>query len=488
MFRFTLPAILVLTSAAHAAPAEMGQLDASPTLFTVLAAINAAGYDADLASPNNVQLRQDIRAEIAKRNPPSLNALKIFFGRHRLRNETAELGQYISYALTVDGPPNFAITKLDEQVPPDVVGMKELSPILAAFYKEAGIEELWTRSQRAIDQYVSRYQAPVSEAVLNVNLYVRQATSGVRGYRFQVLIELLAAPNQVQTRSYGNQYTVVVSPSPEPRTFDVRHGYLHYVLDPLGQRHREVLDRKKGLGDHAKRAPALGDSFKDDFVQLATESLIKAMEARLDKNPEAVQQALREGFILAPYFAEKLPAYEKEEVDFRTYYPEMIAAIDLYKEDRRLTQVEFVSQAPVRAVKTEVQPAEPAPLTGVARTLDEAERLYLSRDADASKKLFLEVLQQTDQKPMHAAAYYGLARIAIFQKDPETADRLFRKSLETGPEPQVKAWDLVYLGRLALAAGEREQAAEFLQDALKVEGASEKARQEASKSLEQTKQ
>ena len=52
----------------------------------------------------------------------------------------------------------------------------------------------------------------------------------------------------------------------------------------------------------------------------------------------------------------------------------------------------------------------------------------------------------------------------------------------------MKAWDLVYLGKLALAAGERAEAAGFLQDALKVEGASEKARQEASKSLEQTKQ
>ncbi len=89
---------------------------------------------------------------------------------------------------------------------------------------------------------------------------------------------------------------------------------------------------------------------------------------------------------------------------------------------------------------------------------------------------------------MHAAAYYGLARIAIFQKDPETADRLFRKSLEEMPEPPVKAWVLVYLGKLSLAAGERETAVEFFHNALQVEGASEKARDEAQKGLQQTKQ
>jgi hypothetical protein len=56
------------------------------------------------------------------------------------------------------------------------------------------------------------------------------------------------------------------------------------------------------------------------------------------------------------------------------------------------------------------------------------------------------------------------------------------------PEPQVKAWDLVYLGKLSMAAGERENAAEFFQNALQVEGASEKARDEAQKGLQQTKQ
>ena len=42
-----------------------GQLDASRALFSVLAAINAAGYDADLASAANHPLRQIIRQEIA---------------------------------------------------------------------------------------------------------------------------------------------------------------------------------------------------------------------------------------------------------------------------------------------------------------------------------------------------------------------------------------------------------------------------------------
>ena len=49
---------LVLIAALRVAAAEQhGQLDVSPTLFSVLAAINAAGYDTDLASAANHPLR-----------------------------------------------------------------------------------------------------------------------------------------------------------------------------------------------------------------------------------------------------------------------------------------------------------------------------------------------------------------------------------------------------------------------------------------------
>ena len=486
MYRILFPAILALWLASPALPAETGQLDASPTLFTVMAAINAAGYSADLSSSNNHPLRDQIRAELAKRNIPSLPALKEFFERHRKRSDSQELSQYISFALTAGPPPNFAIKERDVDIPPDVVPLMELSPLLSQFYKEANIEDLWKRSQPAIDQYIDLYHDPVSEAVLQVNTYLRQQTSGFKGRRFQIFIELLAAPNEIQTRSYGNDYTIVITPSPQPRIFDIRHAYLHYLLDPLATRYQEILNRKQGLADHAQRAEALDNSFKSDFLLLATESLIKAVEARLDHKPERVQEALHQGYILTPYFAEQLPVYEKQEQAMLFYYPALVGAIDLVAEDARLSKVQFDKAAPVRTVPV-TRAVEPPALTGAAKTLDDAEKLYTSRDLDQAKKLYLDVLQQTDNQSMHSAAYYGLARIAALQKDPELAQQLFHKTLELQPEPQVKAWSLVYLGRLSVAAGDRAQAATYFQSALKVEGASDAARQAASQGAESSK-
>ena len=487
LHRFVLPAVLAIAVSARAAAPETGQLDASPTLFTVLAALNAAGYDSDLDSPNNHPLRQAIRAEIARKNVPSLPALKALFAKNRKRDATQDLAQYISFALTAGPPPDFTIKIRDLEIPPDVSPLKELSPLLAAFYNEAGIEDLWKRSQRSIEQYIERYHEPVSDAVLKVNAYLRQQTSGFRGRHFQVFIELQAPPNQIQTRSYGNEYTIVISPSAEPRIFDVRHGYLHYLLDPMATRYREILDRKHGITDHAQRAEALDDSFKNDFLLLATECLIKAVESRLDHKPETVQQALLEGYILTPYFAEHLPVYEKQEASMLLYYKDLAQGIDLVKEDARLSKVEFAKRAAVRTVKVAPPPA-PAPLSGAAKALDDAEQLYKAEDFDKAKKLFLEVLQQTDEKPKHAAAYYGLARIAVRQNDGETGERLFQKTLELEPEPFVKAWTLVYLGKLYQKIGEREQAVQYFQNALKVEGASKAAVEQAQQGLDQMKQ
>jgi hypothetical protein len=49
----------------------------------------------------------------------------------------------------------------------------------------------------------------------------------------------------------------------------------------------------------------------------------------------------------------------------------------------------------------------------------------------------------------------------------------------------VKAWSLVYLGKLADIAGNRDEARKSFEDALDVKGISNKAREEAEKGLKQ---
>jgi len=471
--------------AAPAATPERGQLDASPTLFAVMAAINAAGYNADIASPNNSPLRETIRKELAARTIPSLPALQEFYRQHRGNDATADLAQYISFALSVGGPPDFSLKGRTVDAPPDAAALDGFGPLLAKFYREANIEDLWNRSQPAIEEALERYHEPVAEAVLQVNGFLRNETSGTSAHWFQIYVDLLGAPNQIQTRSYSRDYYVVITPSPEPRIFDVRHAYLHYLLDPLATRHEEIVMRTRGLSDHAQRAPALDQSFKSDYLLLVTESLIKAIEARLDGKPAMANEAMQQGYILTAYFAEQLQGYLKQEQAMHYYFPAMIEALNLKREDARLSGIEFVSQAPVRQVKASHPPPVPEP-QGVNKTLAQAELLYTERNLEGARELYLKAVDQTGDKAAQAKAYYGLARIAALEKNPELAEQLFEKTLESKPDPQVRAWTLVYLGRLADARGSREEAARRFKEALAVEGASQAAHAAAAEGVQRT--
>ena len=486
MNRLLFSSFLVLALAAPGAAAERGQLDFSPSLFTVMAAINAAGYDAELASPNSDPLRDQIRQAVEASHAPVLADLKKFFADHHQNDATAELGQYVSFALCVGDPPDFKFRYRDVELPPDVRQMQGFGPLLIRFYREANVAELWNKSQPAFERTLVQYHAPVSRAILEANAYLRNATAGFLGRNFQIYLDLLGAPNQVQTRSYADDYFVVVTSSAEPRVPDIRHAYLHYLLDPLATKYGDEILKKNSLIDYALGAPALADAYKSDFLLLTTESLIKAVETRLPGNAESVDEALRQGYILAPFFSEQLNVFEKQPQAMRLFFPEMVKRLDVVREDQRLSKVQFDEHAKVRAAKlVEAQPRAPAP-SPAEKAIEEADKLYSAKDYDRAKASYLRVLEITTEKSIHARAYYGLARIAVLEKDPEMGERLFQKVLDSGPDPWVMAWTQVYLGRLSDMAGNRDEAAKHYQSALAVEGASEGARRAAEQGVHES--
>src|SRR3984885_6098501 len=463
------------------------QLDGSQTLFTVLAAINAAGYDVNLDSNANSPVRKQVREAIAQKHLDSLAPLQKFLADHHQEDPEAELSQYISFALSLQGPPDFQFWMPSQEVPPDVHKLDGLNELIANFYQEAGIQDLWKQSQPALDRVIEAYHLGVVQALLEANAYLRNPTSGLRGSRFQVYVDLLGPPNQIQTRSYKNNYFVVVTPSPEPQIDQVRHAYLHYLLDPLSLRYFEQWGRDKALADFAQSAPALDDAYKNDFMLLATECVIKPVKSRLArgvKRQELVNQALSQGFVITPALADGLALYEKQPESLRNYFPDLLGLIDLEHEDRRLQKVEFANEATVHKAKD--APPPPAPvLSASAKNLAEAEDSYASRNVTAARASYQKALEQPAGNPVHARAYYGLARIAALDHDPELAEKLFQKTLEMSPEDDIKSWSYLYLGRLSDAAGERQQAEKHYRAALAVHGAPEQVKAAAEKGLAQ---
>lgn len=450
------------------------QLGVNENLFAVLAAINAAGYDEGLALPDNNPLRLQLREYLSKQKIEVLPALKQYYRKHMQRNGVQDLSEYISYALSVTGPPDFAWRTRDVDVPPDAMALAEFTPLLIDFYRQAHLDELWQRARPAYEKEMEKYHSPLLAMTTTVDAYLRVPAGGYLGRRFQVLMDLLAAPEEIQTRNYGLDAFVIATPSDKPRTFDIRHAYLHFEIDPIVIKYGEVLDPKRSLLDFVQTAP-LESNFKSDFVLLANESLIKAVESRLDKNPAEIDRASRQGYVLTPFFAEQLPVFEKQEQGMRYYFEEMANAIDLKREDTRIAAIRFDAVPLMRLGKQVTVPAPAPQLSPSGATLERAEDLYLKRSLDDAKQLYLKSLEQTGSPAEHAQAWYGLARIAVLQNQPDAAVKLFEKTLSGSPDGQTKAWALVYLARLSKAGGDPARAAKFYQDALGVEGASEQA-------------
>ncbi|MCS7025396.1 MAG: tetratricopeptide repeat protein [Bryobacteraceae bacterium] len=471
--------------------AETGQLDANLTLFSVMAALNAAGFDADLQSCFNHPLRKQVRQQIAAKNPPSAFELKRFLRDHRLGDDAQTMALFVSFALVVEAP-SFKYRVRENDVPPEVTALSGLQDLMKKFHQEAGIDELWKQAQPWIEKQLAAYHEPASRAVLEANGYLRNVTSGYLGRRFQIYLDLLGPPNQVHTRSYGDEFFVVITPSPEPQYEEIRHRYLQYLIDPLTLKYSEQIEKKKSILDLALAAPALPEIYKNDVTLLVQRCLVKAIEGRLMSGPGAsekrqqwVQQAAAEGFVLVPYFSEALAAYEKQEQALRLYFPEMIQGIDLRKEDKRFENFQFASAPFPRKPRHTCQQEEVVTPSGLDKTLEDAEKLLNARprQIEEARKLFLSVLADTDEKAKRAKAYYGLARIATLEKNPELAERQFQRVLELDPDPFTKAWTLVYLGNLSDLAGEADRAREYYQAATAVEGASAKAREQADRGL-----
>ena len=433
-------------------------------------------------------MRREVRERLAAQHLDSVERIKRFFEGHRQKDSNAELNQYISFALILSGPPDFQLQLKGSELPPDTAALEGFETLLPRFYQEAHIQELWTQYSAAYDKIIDAYHGPVSRALLEANGYLRNPTSGYLGRRFQIYVDLLGAPNQVQSRSYKDDYYVVVTPSLDLQVDEIRHAYLHYVLDPLALKFSKPLERIRGMADYAQGAPALPDAYRNDFVLLSTECLIKAVESRLAASGERqflANRAFHEGYVMTPAFAEGLAAYEKQPMALRLYLPDLLEAVDLKREEKRLESADFARQATVKKARHADPPPEPE-LSPAEKTLAEADELYRKRDLEPARQAFLKVLQQTTLTPMHAKAYYGLARIAVLQKDPELAEKLFEKVLESSPDDETKSWAYVYLGRLADAADRRDEAVKNYRGALSVERGSSAAKAAAEKGIQQT--
>jgi len=473
-------------------------VDSNLQLFAVMCALDAAGYvpgtSIEADTPGRVQLRK----RLLQLQGPAVAALRKYYAEHALGDSGATFSRFVSFALVIGPPPDFKFELRRDDLPPEALTLETFNPILANFYSEAKIEEYWKLYQPEYQRDVESLRAPVSNLVFTVSNYLREIVRLNNGRSFSVYVEPLAGDKTI-FRTFGDQYALVVRPGIDPPIDDIRHAFLHFLLDPIAIRYRVQASVAAPLLEIAARAPLLPVDLRDDFPSFFDECLVRAVELRLKHlSPAdlatAVDEAEDQGFVLVRSIYAGLTGFEKSEPAMGYYLPELIKSIDVGSEQRRLRGVKFADAAPAgaQAPENNQRAAKPAvPTTPLDDDLAEGQRQISARNGAAAAASFERVLAA---HPEDEEATYGLAVASALQGKPDQARELFTKVIAAaqnplaGPgahsDPSHLSWSHIYLGRMYDVEGKRDLAVLEYRAALAVAGAPDSARTAAQHGIE----
>jgi tetratricopeptide (TPR) repeat protein len=319
--------------------------------------------------------------------------------------------------------------------------------------------------------------------------------SGYLGRKYVVYVDAMGSPSKINARNYGSDYYVVLSPEKNAelsqKSYEqIRHTYLHFVLDPLIMKRANILRTLDPLLIPVKMAP-LDEAYKNDIGLLIIESLIRAIEARIGggkgkeaerKKQQAAERAAQEGFILAPYFNEQLATFEKQPEGLQDSFGNWLRSIDVGHERKRANDIQFVSAAAPDVLSTAKQ-VKTSPL-------DEAEKRFQAGDIDGAREIASQVLK--DKSDDVGRADFVLAQVASKSKNFDEAQQYFEDAVKNTNSARVQAWANVYLGRMydlrwhrTGDAGDRDAAVQHYKAALEASARYPGARAAAEKGIKE---
>jgi hypothetical protein len=439
---------------------------------------------------SSLPLRQRVRDEVAKAVQASPDAAEVtenmckLYHDHQQPEASRTLADYVSLALYLNPAPALTAKVKEADMPPDAVALLGILPALQKFAELTRTHEIWQRQKTEYEGLTDRYHGPVSKMLFDAQVYLKLASAGYLGRRFTVLLEPMGAPGQTNARNYGSDYYVVISPGRGPglKMEQIRHTYLHYLLDPMALKYPQEIKRIQPLLLSVKASP-MDESFKQDAALLVTECLIRAVEARMTgggkdveaQRHQAVVDSEKQGYILTDYFYGALERFEKDPAGLRAAIEDMLSKIDVRKEQKAAAEIRFAAKADPDVLHLE-RPAEP-------RLLQSATQRLSAGDPEGAQKLAQQALNEHNGDA--GQALFILAEAATMNKDMPGARKYFQEALEVAHEPRVLAWSHVYLGRILDLQENREAALDQYKAALTAGATVPEAKAAAERGIQQ---
>jgi tetratricopeptide (TPR) repeat protein len=487
-------------------------LETSEAMFDVAVALNACGYDNGLAASDPV--RKQVRDQVNQALQQSEEArdardkLCLSVEEHRLSDASRDLAQYVSLALYLTPPPELALSVEEADMPPDSTQVIAILPALHAFVQAAQLHVIWIANRGAYEEEIARLHDPLTKMIVDTNVYLKMPASTYSGSRFLVVLEPMLSPSETNARVYGPDYVVVTAPvNGTIHMQEVRHTYLHYVIEPLLYSRASAMDRMLPILKTVRDAP-LDFVYRSDIVSLVIECLIRAIEARtMDtglaeyKIPvdvrradlehetqlhnaslqqiaavrqKSVNQSMVAGFVLTQYFYDQLGAFEHTPDSLKETIGPMVYGMDVDQQAHRARDIHFAEEGSSDVIRhASRQP----------HGLDLAEIKLHQGDVPGAEKLAQQALEQHTPDP--GRADYILALTNVMQGHMDEAEKNFNEAIRLSKDPRLLAWSHIYLGRIHDIREERDEALAEYQTALTVRDGQPDTKSAAEKGIKQ---
>jgi len=424
-------------------------IDDDIRIFAMVTALNVSGFDAELGSEHH-PVRTEIRKIAGGLDPDLLMRMREFYSTRKAGGtDEDQLAKYISLAVVLTDPP-FKPLGREESLPDDARSVLGFVPLLQEFYQKAGVSRLWARVSPAYDAEMDRLGPFIRDAIAKTDAYLRVVSGGSSTQTLKITVELGAPQNTVNVRSHHDDYSVVLGYAATPKVEEIRHAYLHVKLNNYAAAAAFKVKGRAEIMALFNGASGVQREFSSNFDNMLIESVVRAVELRLDRRPaasadEMVRSYYRSGLLLLPYFYESMPGYEAGYNPFRDEIASLAIAVDVGKEQARFQKTFNSIPAPQKEpARAEVPVAAPAdPVRELLRTAEAA----FERDKPRAREAFEKVLKEYDAND--GRALYGIGLIEMDKANLDEALKYFERTIaSSNADRAMKTWSYIYSGHI----------------------------------------
>ncbi|MEE8586683.1 MAG: tetratricopeptide repeat protein, partial [Acidobacteriota bacterium] len=374
----------------------------------------------------------------------------------------------------------FALAAKDEDLPGDTWRVREIQPLLQEFYIKAGISKLWEEHRSRYTAELAGYVPVLRRAIRSSLDYFRVPLRVMMDRRIILIPDLLNAHDTVNARNLERLYYIVVGPTDRPSdNFNqLHHEYLHSLVDPLVAKYGAVLLEHDKMLNMAQAQPHIRSDIQNSYILVVTESFIEALQLRMRKPSTAEAEGrlvrlVREGLIFAPLFYRQLEEYEKNEMIGLPAYIELIfKKVDKSTVDKDLEAIDRL-ESQIAEKRRQAQEAidqhnrEALQHNRRVALLRQAGQLMSAQKYPEAEAKLKELLEED---PGNGNASFYMAQILAQTGRHDDSFQWYKRSAESGADPQVRAWSWLRMGRIAAAGQRFQEARGYFEKVLTLEG------------------